>query len=150
MPTCAHGTLDTADIVREGHVAFAIPEESLRVRTNRPNASLEAGYFLTRKLAARGFGDWQHTFNGLYFPGDLTTPELALTHERLMKANYWHLGGGVSYAITAKTEVSADVVTFLTGSDTHYGTGFSLRITRTFMRKSSRPHHLTSTLPSAP
>jgi hypothetical protein len=124
-----------------GQISFAIPQESLHLRTNRTNLSLESGYFLTRKLAARGFGDWQHTFNGLHFPADLTTPELTLTHERLLKANYWHLGGGVSYAVTPRTEVSADVVTFLAGSDTHYGTGVSVRITRTFMRKPRGPGH---------
>jgi len=131
-----------------GQISFAIPEEALHLRTNRMNFSPEFGYFLTRKLAVRGFGNWQHTFSGLHFPADLTTPLLILTHERLLKANYWHLGGGISYAITPKTEVSADVVTFLSGSDTHYGTGVSLRITRTFMRRSRGPgHRFISALP---
>lgn len=90
---------------------------------------------MNRKFAVRGLGQYQHTFNGLHFPTDLTTPELVLTHERLLKANYWHLGGGVSYAINSKTDVSADAVTFLSGSDTHYGTGLALRISRTFALK---------------
>jgi hypothetical protein len=94
---------------------------------------VELGYFLTRKLAVRGTGNWQHTFNGSHFPEDLTTPELALTHERLLKANYWHLGGGAAYAISPKTDVSADFVTFLTGSDTHYGNGVSIGISRSFI-----------------
>ena len=128
-----------------GQISFAIPQESLHLRTNRTNLSLESGYFFTRKLTARALGDWQHTFNGLHFPADLTTPELILTHERLLKANYWHFGAGISYAITPKTEVSADVVTFLAGSDTHYGTGVSVRITRSFMRKPRGPgHHMIS------
>jgi hypothetical protein len=117
-------------------ISFAVPQESLNVRTTRTNISLEFGYALTRKFSARGLSNWQHTFNGLHFPADLTTPELVLTHERLLKANYWHLGGGISFAVTPKTEVSADVVTFLTGSDTHYGTGLSIRITRSFKWKS--------------
>jgi hypothetical protein len=132
-----------------GQISFAIPQASLHVRTNRTNLSLESAYFFTRKLAARALGDWQHTFNGLHFPADLTTPELTLTHDRLLKANYWHFGGGISYAITPKTEVSADVVTFLAGSDTHYGTGVSVRITRTFMRK-PRGHRSISPSASPP
>jgi hypothetical protein len=132
-----------------GQISFAIPEESLHVRTNRANVALELGYFLNRKLAVRGLGDWQHTFNGLHFPADLTTAELELTHERLLKANYWHVGGGASYSITPKTDVSVDVVTFLSGSDTHYGTGVSLRITRSFSLKSRGPARVTAPSSSA-
>jgi hypothetical protein len=125
----------------QGQISFAIPEESLDVRTNRVNGSLEFGYFLTRRIAARGFANWQHTFRGLRFPEDLTTPEIALTHDRLLKANYWHLGGGLSYVINPQIEISGDVVTFLAGNDTHYGTEISLGITRNFALKR---HRLTS------
>jgi hypothetical protein len=123
----------------EAQLAFVIPEQALNVRTSRTNLSLEFGYSPTKRLSLRGFGHWQHTFEGLHFPADLTTPELALTHERLLKANYSHVGGGASYLLNAKTEVGADVVTFLSGSDTHYGTGMSLRITRSFSLRSVRP-----------
>jgi hypothetical protein len=119
-----------------GHISFAIPQQSLDIRTKRANGSFEFGYLLTRKLAVRGISQWQHTFRGLRFPADLTTPEIILTHERLLKANYWHLGGGMSYALTPKTEVSFDAISFLAGSDTHYGTGVSVRITRNFKWKS--------------
>lgn len=127
----------------DAQFSFAIPEQSLNIRTTRSNVSLEAGYFLTRKLAFRGFGHWQHTFNGLHFPADLTTPEISLTHERLLKANYWHLGGGVSYSLTPKIDISADAVTFLSGSDTHYGSGVSLRVSRSFVL-----HRSTAPLPN--
>lgn len=122
----------------DGQLAFAIPEQALNIRTTRTNVALEMGYLLNHKLAFRGFGQWQHTFNGLHFPADLTTPEITLTHERLLKANYWHLGGGMSYAITPNTDISADVVTFVSGSDTHYGTGASIGIARSFMLHRSR------------
>lgn len=119
----------------DGQLAFAIPEAALKIRTNRTNASLEMGYFLSHRLAVRGFGQWQYTFNGLQFPTDLTTPERVLTHERLLKANYLHLGGGVSYAVNSNVEISADVVTFLSGIDTHYGSGTALRISHSFTLK---------------
>lgn len=119
-------------------IGFAIPEESLHVRTNRTNLALEYGYLPTKRLGVHGLANWQHTFRGLHFPADLTTPELTLTHERLLKANYWHLGGGLSYLFNSKTEIGADVVTFVAGSDTHYGTGLSLRCTRSFSLSSLR------------
>ena len=122
-------------------VLFAVPQQNLQVRTTRADLAMEAGYFVTSKVAIRGFGIWQHTFRGLRFPIDLTTPEIALTHERLLKANFWHVGGGVSYAISRKVEIAADMVSFVAGSDTHYGTGVSLSITRSFSirPRSSRP-----------
>jgi len=116
----------------DGQIALAIPEAALNIRTTRTNASMEIGYLLNRRVAFRGIADWQHTFYGLHFPADLTTPEIILTHERLLKANYWHIGGGVSYALTPKIDLSADIVTFVSGSDTHYGTGVSVGIARSF------------------
>jgi hypothetical protein len=134
--------LDVLHSYADTQVAFAIPEQALGVRTNRANVSLEFGYLPTKRWAVRAIGQWQHTFAGLHFPADLTTPEIVLTHERLLKANYWHWGGGVSYVLSPKTEVGADLVTFPAGSDTHYGTGVSVRITRSFSLHSmrSRPH----------
>jgi hypothetical protein len=127
--------------LRKGYVqsllAFAIPEEALGERTYRMNISLEFDYLLSRRLAVRGFTNWQHSFEGIGSLEDLTTPELALTHDRLLKASYWHLGGGLAYSVTPKTSINADVVTFLAGSVTHYGTGVSVGITRNF---TLRPH----------
>ena len=116
----------------DAQVSFAIPEASLNVRTSRANYSVETGYLLNRKLAVRGLAQWQHTFNGLHFPADLTTPERVLTHERLLKANFCHLGAGATFSLTPKIDLEADAVTFLSGSDTHYGTGVAVGISRSF------------------
>lgn len=124
-----------------GQISFTLPESALSIRTDRTNLALEMEYLLNHKIAFRAFGHWQHTFNGLHFPADLTTPERVLTHERLLKANYWHLGGGMSYALTPYTEVSADGVTFLSGSDTHYGSGIAIRISHTLKPKTVVGHY---------
>lgn len=113
-------------------VAFAIPEQALGQRTDRMNISLEFDYLVSRRFAVRGLTNWQHSFGGIGSLEDLTTPELALTHDRLLKASYWHVGGGVAYSLTPKTSLDADVVTFLSGSVTHYGTGISIGVTRSF------------------
>lgn len=113
-------------------LAFAIPQESLNVRTNRMDLSLEAGYAITHRLDVRAFGLWKDTLRGLHFPADLTTPEITLTHERLLKAKYWHVGGGGAYALSRKTEIGADVVFFVAGSDTHYGEGVAVHISHSF------------------
>ncbi|HEX6880015.1 MAG TPA: hypothetical protein VF135_06605 [Terriglobales bacterium] len=129
-------------------IAFAIPEEALNIRTNRMNVNSEFGYVFNRKFAARGIGNWQYTFNGVRSLDDLTSPLLFLTHERLLKATYWHAGAGFSYAISRKTEISADYVTFVSGSLTHYGKSLTLRISRSFTL--GRTHHAATSLPSRP
>jgi hypothetical protein len=121
-----------------GQVGFAIPEKSLGVRTTRMNLTMETGYLFTRKFAARGFGSFAHTFSGLLYATDFTTPEIFLTHERLLKATYWHVGGGASYALTRKTEIGADMFIPVAGRATHFGPGVSFRFTRLFER-SPRP-----------
>jgi hypothetical protein len=127
----------------DSQFSFTVSQAALNVRTNHTNASIEAGYLLNRKFAIRVAGQWQHSLGGLHFPQDLTTPELALTHDRLLRANFWHLGGGASYAINSKTDLSADVITFLSGSNTHYGTGLALELSRSFRinKPGRKPRH---------
>ena len=103
-------------------------------------ATRRAEDFADEEEMVRELADYQHTFRGRHFPADLTTPELALTHERLLRANYWQAGGGVSYSINSETDVSADDVTFLSESDTHYGTSVAFRISRTFSLTSPLHH----------
>ena len=71
--------------------------EGLGQRTDRMKISLEFDYLANRRFAVRGFTDWRHSFDGIGSLEDLTTPELALTHDRLLKASYWHLCGGVGF-----------------------------------------------------
>lgn len=112
--------------------SYAVAERSLGISTNRSNATMEVGYFLTKKLSVRGLADWQHTYGGLRFPIDLTTPELALTHDRLLRARYWHVGGGATYSFPRRFDISGNLITFVAGNDTHFGTGFTLSISRSF------------------
>jgi hypothetical protein len=125
-------------------ISFAIPQASLGFRTTRMNLSSEFGYFVNRRIAVRGIGNWQHTFDGIGSLAELTTPELELTHERLLKISYWHVGGGVSYSLNPRTDLSVDFIKFLSGRVTHYGSGFNIRITRSFTLKSRRPARLTA------
>lgn len=123
----------------QSQIGFAIPEEAMNIRTNRMNVITELGYTFSRRFAARGVGSWQHTFNGITTLAGLTSPLLELTHERLLKANYWHVGGGVSYAVNSKTEFSADYIAMVSGQVTHYGKGFSIGVSRSFNFRQRNP-----------
>jgi len=116
----------------QSRIAFTIPEEAMNIRTNRMNIDSELGYSFTRRFAVRGIGSWQYTFSGISSLDQLTTPELALTHERLLRNRYWHAGAGVSFALDSKTEVSADYISFVSGRVTHYGKSLSIGISRSF------------------
>jgi hypothetical protein len=123
----------------QSQIGFAIPEKAMNIRTNRMNIISEFGYNFGRRFAARGVGSWQHTFNGITSLAELTSPLLELTHERLLKANYWHVGGGFSYAVNSKTEISADYIAMVSGQVTHYGKGFSIGVSRSFNFRQRNP-----------
>jgi hypothetical protein len=122
----------------QSRIAFTIPEAAMNIRTTRMNIDSELGYNFTRRFAVRGIGSWQYTFSGISSLDQLTTPELELTHERLLRNRYWHAGGGVSFALNSKTEVSADYITFVSGRVTHYGNSLSIGISRSFSIKGRR------------
>lgn len=90
--------------------AYAIVErvEAVDVSLNRSDFALEVGYFLTPSLAARAVGDGYYTHGGLVFrtPANLP-PELFQYHDQIGKVSAVHVGGGLSYALTGSTEVSA-------------------------------------------
>jgi hypothetical protein len=93
-------------------------------------------YFINRRLQVRGEVFWQRTYGGfrfgsptlpsLPFPGDVSTPELFYQHDRLLRDNYWHTGGGLGYSFP-HVDVFATYIAFVGGSDTH--TGRALTIT---------------------
>jgi len=114
----------------QGRYSYAFVERVIDISANRSNASLETAFLLTRKLVARGLVSWQRTHGGLrfgspppadyLFPGDVNTPARVAEHDRLMRDNYWHVGGGLSYSFS-RADVYASYVAFAGGSDTHAG-----------------------------
>jgi hypothetical protein len=122
----------------QSQIALTIPEEAMNIRTTRLNVDSELGYNFTRRFAVRGIGSWQHTFNGITSLDQLTDPLLVLTHERLLRNRYWHVGAGVSVALNSKTEVSADYISFVSGRVTHYGHSLSIGISRSFSIRGRR------------
>jgi hypothetical protein len=91
------------------------------VSLDHSNADIELGYFLPHSLSVRGFGSWQHIHGGLSLPDILANPQLIPIHDRLVRADYWHLGTGASYSLTRSVDLSFSYVSYLAGSNTHYG-----------------------------
>jgi hypothetical protein len=54
----------------------------------------------------------------LVFPGEVNTPDLLYQHDRLLRDNYWHAGGGLAYSFP-QVDVFATYIAFVGGTDTH-------------------------------
>ena len=121
-------------LVVEGGYSYALVEKVMGISTNRSNDHGEADYFITRKLQVRGQAFWQRTHGGLrfgtpavlglpppslVFPGEVT-PELFPQHDRLMRDDYWHAGGGLAYSFP-QFDVFATYIALVSGTDTHAG-----------------------------
>jgi hypothetical protein len=125
-----------------GRYSYAFVERVLDIPNNRSNAVLESRYMLLHgKLAARGFALWQRTHGGLRFgsippadlviPGDVNTPERLFEHDRLLRDNNFHAGGGFSYSFP-RMDVFASYIDYVSGTDTHAGGALTIGISWPF------------------
>jgi hypothetical protein len=126
----------------QGRYSYAIVERPIDIPNNRSNARWGAAYQWTRKLSTYGFVSWQHTHGGLSFgspapgtalpfPGDVNTEQRLFEHDRIMRDNYWHAGGGGSYQLQ-RFDVFASYTAYVAGSDTHAGRALTVGISFPF------------------
>jgi hypothetical protein len=125
----------------QGRYSYAFVERVIDIPNNRSNASGEVAFLLTRRLAARGLVSWQRTHGGLRFgspppasppfPGEVNTPERLAEHDRLMRDNYWHVGGGIAYSFS-RMDVFASYIAFAGGTDTHAGSSLTVGVSWPF------------------
>jgi hypothetical protein len=123
----------------QGRYSYAFVERVLDdVPNNRSNATVEGGFLITRRLAARGLLLWQRVHGGLRlggselpFPGDVNTPERMFQHDRLLRDNNWRLGAGVTYSLR-QMDVFASYVEFVQGTDSHAGRAFTTGVSWPF------------------
>jgi hypothetical protein len=114
----------------QGGYSYAFVEKVMDISTNRSNVRGVLAYSVKRKLQLFGQASWQRTHGGLrfgspqpadlVFPGEVNTPELLYQHDRLLRDNYWHAGGGLGYSLS-HVDVFATYTAFVGGSDTHAG-----------------------------
>jgi len=136
----------SSSLTVEGGYSYAFVEKVMDISTNRSNAHAEADYFITRRLQVRGQAFWQRTHGGLRFgtptvpglpppglsfPGEVNTPELLDQHDRLLRDNYWHAGGGLGYSFP-RVDVFASYIAFVGGTDTHAGRALTISFVKPF------------------
>jgi hypothetical protein len=125
----------------QGGYSYAIVERVMGISTNRSNARAEAAYVIKRTLQVRSLASWQRTHGGLRFgspnstelpfPGEVNTPDLLYQHDRLLRDNYWHAGGGLAYSFP-QFDVLATYVAFVSGTDTHAGRALTISFVMPF------------------
>ena len=125
----------------QGRYSYAFVERVLDIPNNRSNATVQGGFLVTRRLAARGLLLWQHVHGGLRFggsassalpyPGDVNTPDRMFTHDRLLRDNNFRLGAGITYAMR-QMDVFASYIEFVRGTDSHAGRAFTAGISLPF------------------
>lgn len=130
---------------------YAVVEKAaVAIPNNRSNVSLGFGFLLTTKLQVTGATRWQRTHGGLRMgsftgplrlPGEVDTVDRIVEHDRLLRDNYVHLEGGLTYSIAA-VDVSASYLHYLSGTDTHAGRALTFGATWFFGAISGRgPNH---------
>jgi hypothetical protein len=125
----------------QGRYSYAFVERVLDIPNNRSNGTVEGGFLITRRLAARGLLFWQRVHGGLRlggsessalpFPGDVNTPERMFQHDRLLRDNNWRLGAGITYSMP-RMDVFASYVEFVRGTDSHAGRAFTTGVSWPF------------------
>lgn len=135
-------SLRLAGLVPEASVqvgyAYSFVERILGIPNDRSTGSIEIGYLLGRRLFVRAAGYWQVTHGGLRLgsvtgdpfppPGEVNTPELGAQHDRLLRDDYWRLGGGLSYS-AGPFDVFASISKYVAGTDTHNGQAYTVGMT---------------------
>jgi len=129
----------------QARYSYAIVEKVLGISTNRSNAAAEVIFRISEAWAIRGSIDRQVTHGGLragagpptpptWYPwGEMTTQALYDVHDRAMRDNYWHVGGGLSYDL-GRSQVFASYTEFVAGADTHDGRSFTIGLSVPFTR----------------
>lgn len=118
----------------QGRYSYAFVERVLSIPNNRSNGSIEGRIAMTRRLSISGLVTWQRTHGGLRFPDDVVvSTERILEHDRLLRDNSLRMGGGASYS-WGQWNVSASLVGYTHGSNTHALRAITVDIGRAFQK----------------
>jgi hypothetical protein len=127
------GPLSAASL-QTGYLYAFVEKPISSLPIDRGNGFVDLGYAATRKLYLRGNATWQRTHGGLRFgsitgdpffpPGELDRPEEFAQRDRVLKANYWQAGAGVSYSLGA-VDLFASFTKYVWGRDAHNGQAYN-------------------------
>jgi hypothetical protein len=116
-----------------GRYTYSFVQSLVGVPLDRSTADFEVGYAAWPTVTVRAIATWLRTHGGVPFSEAYEDVVLFLVHDRLLASRYWHVGGGATVSLSDSLDIDGAVVTFLSGSDTHYGTGLTVGLTWRFL-----------------
>jgi hypothetical protein len=122
----------------QSRYTYSIVENLEEFNLNRSSGDFEFGYFATDRISLRLTGAWQKTYDGIEIPIDRNHPHYHDIHDRATKANFFRMGGGVSFSLTNALGLHIDVNNTARGANTHAPRGLSLGISWRFSGRGSR------------
>lgn len=142
-------------ILRNGYVhvrySFAKLKRFEGLNLNRSNVDWEVGWFANESVALRFIGGWQKTHGGFDFPGDIHDDHDFDIHDRVARANYVQLGGGVTYSVNRNFDIHAAYAATVSARNTHGDAGIILGVSWRFSRGAGgriASHSSSSKLPT--
>ena len=110
--------------------SYAFVEEVLDIPNDRSNANLSLGYLFTRRLSGSldFYGQWSH---GGLKSTEFETDEQWVQFDRLLKDNYFHIGGTLSYSFS-RFDLFGSYTEFVDGTDTHLGRAVTFGVSMPF------------------
>lgn len=120
------------DVYVHARYSYAIVERVSGLNLNRSNADWEVGYFATESFAFRFLAGWQRTHGGFDLPEDVHSPGDFDIHDRVARANYLRLGGGVTFSVSRSFDIHTAYVTTVSGRNTHAARGLAIGVSWRF------------------
>ena len=118
--------------------SFAILKRFQGFNLNHSNTDWEVGWFANKTIAFRFIGAWQKAYGGLDFPaGVRLTPAQFQIHDRVARASYVELGGGVTFSVNRSFDIHTAYAKTITARNTHGDAGLILGFTWRFARGQS-------------
>jgi hypothetical protein len=113
----------------QGSYSYAFMENVGDVSLDRSNLSLEFGYLLSDVVAFQAWTNYQNIHGGLDIAADIGPHDLdpdheefdellAHTHDPAADADFWRLGGGVSFQVDERVELYLNVAQTVWGINT--------------------------------
>ena len=114
-----------------GSYSYAMVEQVGDISNSRSNFGLQVAFLATRKVQTNATFMWQRSHGGLR--STEFDENTFLLSDRLLKDNYFHIGGGVAYSL-ARFDVFVSYTHYTTGTDTHEGRAITAGVSVPFER----------------
>ncbi len=118
--------------------SYAILKRFAGFNLNHSNTDWEVGWFANKVISLRFIGAWQKAYGGLDFrAGVRLTPAQFQIHDRVARASYVELGGGITFSLNRSFDIHTAYAKTASARNTHGDAGLILGFTWRFSRGAS-------------